>query len=120
MLANIDMLSDSDVDSEATLPLPGAVTCQRRGAEVFCGSAHLASALEAIGFKMDKYDLARGGVEHDLTSDTVVAYFMSRAAHHDWDYVHFAPPCNTYSAARFPKIRSGSWFHVYGCVRCCS
>jgi hypothetical protein len=114
MLANIDTLSDSDVDSEATLPLPGdgQLTCRRRGAEVFCGSAHLSNALQAVGFVMDKYDLARGGAEHDLTLDTVVNHLMSRVEQHDWDYVHFAPPCNTYSVARFPRIRSGSWLHM--------
>lgn len=110
MLANIEMLSDSDVDSEATLPLPcGAVlTCQRRGAEVFCGSARLSSALQSFGFVMDKYDLRLGGAEHDLTSDAVVAFFISKAQQRDWDYVHAAPPCNTYSIARFPRIRSRS------------
>lgn len=116
-MQTVNMLSDSDAESEATLPLPGAaVTCQRHGAEFFCGSARLSKALEATGFVMDKYDLALGGAAHDLTSDTVVQHIMSKVATRDWDYVHFAPPCNTYSVARFPRIRCGPWPQLFGCL----
>jgi len=116
-MQSVNMLSDSDAESEATLPLPGAVvTCQRHGAEVFCGSAGLSKALEAVGFVMGKYDLALGGAGHDLTSDTVVQLFMSKVTTRDWDYVHFAPPCNTYSVARFPRIRCGPWSQFFGCL----
>lgn len=31
----------------------------------------------------------------------------------NYDYVHFAPPCNTYSLARFPKVRRGGYINTF-------
>ena len=111
-------LSDSDAESldAPTLPLPGATARQRRGVEVFCGSGRLATALARRGVLMDKYDLALGGAQHDLTSNEVVDDLTSKATSSEWDYGHFAPPCNTYSVARYPRIRSGPVLSMCGAL----
>ena len=100
-------LTDDNSDA-TTLDLPGT----RRGVEVFSGSGNLSSALLRRGLVMDQVDLAISP-SHDLTQDSVVESLCAKALSGRWCYAHFAPPCNTYSVARFPRIlRTEPWANV--------
>lgn len=73
-------------------------------AEIFCGSGNLSRALE-VYFVAHQYDL-QIDVSHDFSKwarvEKIAAFLMASGCR----YVHMAPPCNTYSNARYPKIRS--------------
>ena len=51
-------------------------------------------------------DIMLGGKDHDFTQDACVTAIMATIKHYDIKYVHFAIPCNTYSVARYPKLRT--------------
>jgi len=116
--------SNSECDSDSTLPLPGLMTSDyfkrneldknatlRPFVEVFAGSCHLSNAFGRAGHPKYSFD-----VKIDETHDmgTEVGLDLVRRKIHDLQaaaggkspYIHFAPPCSTYSAARYPKIRS--------------
>lgn len=74
--------------------------------EVFAGSGNLTAALEKKGLHCDKVDilLCDG---HDMSKKQTVKELGAADDSITYKYVHLAPPCNTYSAARYPKIRLG-------------
>ncbi|CAL1167420.1 unnamed protein product, partial [Cladocopium goreaui] len=43
---------------------------------------------------------------HDMSQKDCVVHILKLAKSLRCEYVHLAPPCNTYSAARYPKIRT--------------
>ena len=69
--------------------------------EIFAGSCNLSVALMVAGVATQSYDILIGGAAHDIANRETMN--MLRAL--EPRYVHLAPPCNTYSAARYPKIR---------------
>ena len=91
-------------------PLTATAGTRRTGGigtrEVCAGSQHLSQALQAEGCRIQPIDIAIGGQEHDLS----IAANVDRLKADDTDdYNHYAPPCNTYSSCRNPKIRSSSF-----------
>lgn len=80
-------------------------------AECFCGSGNLTRALE-VYFEAYKYDL-QIDVDHDFSKWIKVEQIAHFLMAHACCYVHFAPPCNSYSNARYPKIRTGSRVLVF-------
>lgn len=73
-------------------------------AEVFAGCGALSEAMGTRGFPTWSIDYAIGGSKHDFSSaPTADALAKMLASYH---YVHFAPPCNTFSMARYPKLRT--------------
>jgi hypothetical protein len=76
--------------------------------EFFSGSGNLSRALRRRGFGTREIDL-KHSVEHDLSSSECSFKLMEEVVSDEADYASFAPPCNTYSNARFPKIRPTSW-----------
>jgi len=104
----VDTASDGD---EETCDPPKATA---RGLEVFAGEAVLTRNLRMVGFEVDVVELLVGGAEHDMSRMEVVASLHAKARLGTWNYGHFAPPCNTYSIARFPKLRTHQ--KKYACV----
>jgi hypothetical protein len=114
----IDSLSDSDcgdVDhgslSATTLQLSAPTQAMRvddkpRSLEIFSGSGRLSAALSGQGWATDQVELSWGGAEHDMSQEPVVQKLLHGIREQRWRYVHLAPPCNTYSAARYPKLRT--------------
>lgn len=119
----LDELSDSDHDGEdltlvhtpvdpveARLDImPGLRDVGRdnplKMAEVFAGCGALSEAMSARGFPTWSIDYAIGGENHDFSSTpTALALANDLRKYH---YTHFAPPCNTFSMARYPKLRPG-------------
>ena len=91
-------------------PLTATAGTRRTGGigtrEVCAGSQHLSQALQAEGCRIQPIDIAIGGQDHDLS----IADNVDRLKADDTeDYNHYAPPCNTYSSCRMPKIRSASF-----------
>lgn len=70
--------------------------------ELFAGEHHLSTELANRGFTAYTMDILTG---HDLSSQKYVKYLQDDADKNTFDYVHFAPPCNTFSCARFPRLR---------------
>lgn len=107
-------LSDSDGDSDVEpIPMRLAPTVGKRAfIEVFAGSHHLSDAFSAGGHRVFPMDV-KLSIEHDmhglsgikLLKETVAALTLETGMR---PYIHFAPPCSTYSMARFPKIRSST------------
>ena len=76
-----------------------------RFAEVFSGEGALSTEFQRRGFHSLAIDYTRGGILHDISNDEVVESLKNKLLM--YHYVHFAPPCNTFSNARFPKWRPG-------------
>ena len=76
-----------------------------RFAEVFSGEGALSTEFQRRGFHSLAIDYTRGGILHDISNDEVVESLKNKLLM--YHYVHFAPPCNTFSNARFPKLRPG-------------
>ena len=72
--------------------------------EVFAGSGNLSAAVANRGMETMSWDL-QDGPACDMSQDCVVQDLTDRAVLSGARYVHFAPPCNTYSTARWPRIR---------------
>ena len=64
----------------------------------------LSQALKDAGIPCNEYDLTISP-HHDMSSIRIATKLMGevRGAR----YAHFAPPCNSFSMARFPKLRLG-------------
>ena len=71
--------------------------------EVFAGCGNLSHAMEGHGLKALRYDLLTG---HDMHSADFVNQLLQKVDALQCKYMHLAPPCNTYSQARYPKIRT--------------
>ena len=69
--------------------------------EVFAGSMHLSEALRDVGCSAIPIDIKIGGAAHDLSKAATVVAVKQLCP----QYAHLAPCCNTYSSARWPKLR---------------
>ena len=74
-------------------------------AEVFSGCGALADAMSHRGFPTWTVDFKTGGAAHDLSNADTAMSLAKDLGH--YQYIHFAPPCNTFSMARYPKLRIG-------------
>ena len=101
-----DYLTKAEELSKITLKEPNssrkphAVTV----AELFAGSMHLSDALAARGFNVMSYDL-RFDENHDMSNKVKVGAMLRELLDNKVQYLHFAPPCNSFSMARWPKLR---------------
>lgn len=109
-----DVLTDSDDECEPhgpTVPRPPATPSPGKAAlnflEVFSGGGTLTRAFTCMKFNCLAVDILSDPAD-DLSSGQCVARLLAMAGSRRFQYVHFAPPCNTFSAARFPKLRHGS------------
>ena len=73
--------------------------------EVFSGSGNLSKALADQHFHTDQVDLAVDPA-HDLSKRSVSEALARRAEQQSTFYTHLAPPCNSYSVARLPRLRT--------------
>lgn len=77
--------------------------------EFFSGSEHLTAEFASKGFVVLPIDI-RKGKHFDMRKFELPALIKDFVIEHHKNggtiYCHFAPPCNTYSSARYPKIRS--------------
>jgi hypothetical protein len=73
--------------------------------EVFSGSGTLSKALRKHNFETEEIDLLRG--IHLYMSDPEIVNRLVDTSKSNMKYAHFAPPCNSYSIARYPKLRLG-------------
>ena len=121
-------LSDSDADSEKTVKLNGKqqLVCDyskfkklernatlRPFVEVFAGSCHLSHAFNDAGHPNYSFDVKLDEAHNMITEKgldlaRLKIHELKAAAGGTLPYIHFAPPCSTYSQARYPKIRSTS------------
>jgi hypothetical protein len=73
--------------------------------EIFSGSGTLSKALRLHGMSAKQYDLLDDD-SYDMSQLKTVDAILRQAMEDQTDYVHLSPPCNTYSNARYPKIRT--------------
>jgi hypothetical protein len=108
-----DALTDSDDEQPhgPTVPVPPTTPSDGKAApkflEVFSGGGTLTKAFTSMTFDCVAVDIVSNPAD-DLSSGSCVARLLALAVSRTFQYVHFAPPCNTFSAARFPKLRHGS------------
>ncbi|CAE7226915.1 unnamed protein product [Symbiodinium microadriaticum] len=112
LLDRRESLTDSEVEPEVPArrpstpkkPKPSGGVC---AAEFFAGSARLSSALTAVGVPCESFDL-KLSTEHDFSNAGKVRSMLQKVvgSSSSISYAHFAPPCNSYSIARWPKLRS--------------
>ena len=74
-------------------------------AEVFAGCGALSHAMSHRGFPTWTVDFKIGGAAHDFSNADTAMKLANDLG--DFNYIHFAPPCNTFSMARYPKLRIG-------------
>jgi len=112
MNMRVDELTDSDPDdndkqtatSSMIVPPPHARTGPKT-MEVFSGTGKLSKALARQGADTleidlmisDKWDMSDNRVSDEITHQAIVGHK---------DYCHIAIPCNSYSVARYPKLRT--------------
>lgn len=100
---------EPDPVNDVLAEMPGLRVAGRdmpvRMAEVFAGCGALSKEMSRRGFVTKAVDFLLGGPEHDMSNDGVCQTLGDEFL--KYTYVHFAPPCNTFSAARYPKLRSG-------------
>ena len=116
MLRRIADLTDSEDESDpptkdAVRDGPPSQDAVRdlRAAEFFAGSCNLTRALRDVGVACESYDLKLSRA-HDFFNTDKVQLMLSEVLNHGITYAHFAPPCNSFSMARFPKLRPGNRF----------
>lgn len=106
-MESVTELTDSDAE---TLVLGPAVVARPRtrqslkALEVFSGQGSLSQALVQQGVPVEQVELLHGP-ENDMSNPNVLHRLVVRARRCEWNYVHLAPPCNTYSVARYPRLR---------------
>ena len=95
-------------------PVPRALPGGRRGfVEVFAGCAAFTHVWQAAGHPVFPVDI-KISPEHDFASAAAVELVwevvqkMTRACGNKPPAVHLAPPCCTYSTARWPRLRSAA------------
>ena len=74
--------------------------------EIFAGSCKLSRACRVQGMHVLSIDFNIGGPEHDMTKKDTMLKIKNVLKELNIRYVHFATPCNTYSQARYPRVRS--------------
>ena len=75
--------------------------------EVFSGSGNLSHAIRKQHLTTEEVDLEQCST-HDMSSKDFVMSLKQKAVSQKVQYCHLAPPCNTYSQARYPRVRTGS------------
>ncbi|CAK9104678.1 Uncharacterized protein SCF082_LOCUS48825, partial [Durusdinium trenchii] len=99
---------EPDPVNDVLAEMPGLRVAGRdmpvRMAEVFAGCGALSKEMSRRGFVTKAVDFLLGGPEHDMSNDGVCQTLGDEFL--KYTYVHFAPPCNTFSAARYPKLRT--------------
>ena len=76
---------------------------------VFAGPGHdadLAARLRARGIAVTVVDTKVGGAEHDVRRPGVGERLIERVRRGDYDVVFMAPPCESFSVAHRPQLRS--------------
>ena len=73
--------------------------------EVFAGSGNLSKAFRKYGYSSVKIEINTWGRNHDMSSRQVVNRIIAMINDKAFEFCHFAPPCNTYSASRYPRLR---------------
>ena len=76
---------------------------------VFSGPGHacdLAARLRARGVRVDVVDTKVGGDAHDVLRQDVGARLIARTRRGEYDMVFIATPCESYSVAHRPQLRS--------------
>ncbi len=98
-------------------PTAGAVTCNGRMAtiEIYSGCGSLSSALRGKGFKALEYDKFTQSAQHDMATVGFKNKLVARLGKGDIMYVHAGTPCNSFSMARWPKLRS-MCNHLHACI----
>ena len=79
---------------------------------VFAGPGHdsdLAARLRARGVAVTVVDTKVGGAEHDVRQPLVGQRLIERVRRGDYDVVFAAPPCESFSVAHRPQLRSRRW-----------
>ena len=107
-------LTDSEGESEACHPakVPSPCCCTSV-AEVFSGVGVLSKACEELGLMSMQFDLLNNE-SHDMSKAANMELIKSMLLTNGVKYCHFAPPCNTFSAARFPKLRLPDCKDLFG------
>ena len=98
---------------------PTAQRARKRGSAtwataliVFAGPGHssdLAARLRARGVAVTVVDTKVGGAEHDVRRRGIGARLIARVRRGDYDVVFAAPPCESFSVAHRPQLRSRRW-----------
>ena len=115
---DFESLTDSEVEVQSEVPTRRPSTPKMnpmpepRGgkvcaAEFFAGSARLSSALRAVGVPCASFDL-KISTQHDFSNSRKVSSMLQKVRDDNISYAHFAPPCNSFSIARWPKLRRGT------------
>ena len=86
---------------------PAQLPNRRAAAEFFAGSKRLSQALQGEGITCQDYDL-KDDLQHDMSDIRRAQHMLMECQTRGIRYAHFAPPCNSFSVARFPKLRQGS------------
>ena len=72
--------------------------------EIFAGSCRLSKSLARQGFQAQSKDI-QIDTAHDMSQDAAVVGAMHDATENNTKYVHLSPPCNSFSRARWPRVR---------------
>lgn len=99
--AGVSTISDNSTPSK---PFAASV---RSTMEIFAGQGVLSSELGKVGFMANVVDLKDDPMD-DMSQATTISALHSEAIVCNVRYAHFAPPCNTFSPARWPRIRTGT------------
>jgi hypothetical protein len=111
--SRVDTLSSDSDDEKATMSSgkPPQTSVQHviskvlKTAEVFSGSGKHSKSLARRGVDTFEIDI-KHSADFDMSDAAKVTTLTNTLMIHDRrQYVHFAPPCNTYSSARHPRIR---------------
>lgn len=93
--------------AQATSAVAGASSAPKasgaRCLELFSGKGNLSRALRAVGMATQEFDVLRNAAEN-ITDPTVVSKLQFDIT--EMDYIHFGIPCNSFSTARWPKLRN--------------
>ena len=76
---------------------------------VFSGPGHendLAARLRARGVRVDVVDTKVGGAAHDVLRQDVGGRLIARTRRGEYDVVFIATPCESFSVAHRPQLRS--------------
>ena len=111
MAPRVLALSDDDQDELVPLvkPMPMSAGRKRPFVEVFAGSQHLSDAFRGNGHRVFPMDV-KISIDHDMHGASGQVLLLRQLGLLEREtglkpYVHFAPPCSTYSQARYPRIR---------------
>ena len=87
-----------------------AIRARVRVLVVFSGPAQradgLPETLRRMGAEVTEVDTKVGGADHDLTRTEVVDALVTRVRRGEFEFVFMATPCESYSVAHVPRLRS--------------